>query len=81
MVVKDSTDSSGADGSGIIHVVNTHYEDQGRKARQESSLVLRAETRKWVDDDTSSGGKAGAAQAGLILLGDLSEYDSATERQ
>ncbi|KAJ9093405.1 hypothetical protein QFC21_006435 [Naganishia friedmannii] len=61
-----SKDSSGS--SDIIHIVNTHYDDQGKKARQESSLVLRAETRKWVNDHDASSAEKVGAKSGLILL-------------
>jgi len=56
----------------LIHVVNTHYDDAGKRARAESSLIIREQARKWVgrfedDDDPTH-----RARAPVILLGDFS---------
>ncbi|KAJ9111100.1 hypothetical protein QFC19_001299 [Naganishia cerealis] len=72
-----STESHGKNDR--IHIVNTHYDDQGKRARQESSLLIRAETRKWTDAGPDKDGGPGQ-QSGLILLGDLSKYNGFFDR-
>ena len=55
----------------LVHVVNTHYDDQGVKARAQSSLMLRHHVLSWstkVEEDERM--KSGP----VILLGDFSEY-------
>jgi hypothetical protein len=54
----------------MLHVVNTHYDDMGLKARAESSLIIREYARQWVGDK----GLQGESDAPFILVGDFSGF-------
>ncbi|RXK35888.1 hypothetical protein M231_06852 [Tremella mesenterica] len=53
---------------GLVHVVNTHWDDLGFRARAESGLMMRQEIWRWVRgiDENEQIGKGV-----VILLGDL----------
>ncbi|ODN86564.1 endonuclease/exonuclease/phosphatase [Cryptococcus wingfieldii CBS 7118] len=53
----------------LVHAFNTHYDDQGVEARANSSLLLRATIKQWVDDveqDENAGG-----DAPVVFFGDF----------
>lgn len=52
-----------------MHVINTHYDDQGEKSRAEASLIIREAAYRLF----SAFEKAEEA-AGVVLMGDLSEF-------
>ena len=56
------------DSGELVHVVNTHYDDRGTRARAESSLMIREHAHRWV---TAIEGDD--APGPVILLGDFSE--------
>lgn len=53
---------------GTVHAVCTHYDDRGVRARAESSLLIRAAIREFVDE-VEGGGDPGP----VLLFGDFSE--------
>ncbi|TXT07216.1 hypothetical protein VHUM_03386 [Vanrija humicola] len=64
---------------GTVHAVCTHYDDRGVRARAESSLLIRAAIREFVDEVEGAG--AGAAggktdRGPVILFGDFNSPDS-----
>ncbi|WOO80679.1 uncharacterized protein LOC62_03G004202 [Vanrija pseudolonga] len=56
---------------GTVHAVCTHYDDRGVKARAESSLLIRAAIRAFVDE-VEGGGDPGP----VLLFGDFNSPDS-----
>jgi len=54
---------------GLLHVVNTHYDDQGLKARAESSLIIREYAHRWIEHDEFREN----SDAPFIVVGDFSE--------
>lgn len=58
------------DGNNAVHVVNTHYDDRGVKARAESSLLIRQAIKEFVDESESKGAPKNGP---VVLFGDFSE--------
>jgi endonuclease/exonuclease/phosphatase family metal-dependent hydrolase len=54
---------------GLLHIVNTHYDDQGVKARAESSILIRKYAKSWSDE----GALQAEECAPFIVMGDFSE--------
>lgn len=56
-----------------MHVVNTHFDDAGQRARAESSLVIREQVKRWVEmvEDPEDISRHGPGP--VILIGDFSE--------
>lgn len=54
----------------MIHVVNTHYDHIGVRARAESSLLIRERVYQWVKKQ--EGAAFGRTSAAVILMGDFS---------
>ncbi|KAL1411634.1 hypothetical protein Q8F55_002598 [Vanrija albida] len=63
---------------GHVHAVCTHYDDRGVVARAESSLLIRAAIRAFVDEVEGADAGKGAAAGPVILFGDFSELRRAT---
>jgi endonuclease/exonuclease/phosphatase family metal-dependent hydrolase len=59
-------------GGTFVHAVCTHYDDQGVRARGESSLLIRRAIREWVDGVEANAGLASMKLAPVILFGDFS---------
>lgn len=58
------------DGDSTVHVVNTHYDDRGVKARAESSLLIRQAIKEFVGESEAKGASKNGP---VILFGDFSE--------
>lgn len=43
-----SSTSSISSSPGMLHFINTHYDDQGRKSREHASWIIREEALKWI---------------------------------
>ncbi|ORY22513.1 Endonuclease/exonuclease/phosphatase [Naematelia encephala] len=65
------------DGGELVHVVNTHYDDQGVRARAESSLIIRDHAHRWasqVDAEEQKRSTSTSTMRGnspVVLLGDF----------
>jgi hypothetical protein len=60
-------------GSGdLVHVINTHYDDMGVRARAESSLLIREYTHKWASD-VENKLDLSRREGPVIIIGDLSQ--------
>lgn len=61
----------------LIHLVNTHYDDQGKKSRGKASLLIRGLMRGWVEINERKKDHEPAEEEGLVIwMGDFSTYRS-----
>lgn len=56
-----------------MHVVNTHFDDAGKKARAESSLIIREQMKRWVEEVEDPHEVPHRRSGPVILIGDFSE--------
>lgn len=56
----------------LVHVINTHYDDMGKKSRAESSYIIRQLSYEYIQAMEQETGSLGASP--VILLGDFSRF-------
>ena len=61
----------------LIHLVNTHYDDQGKKSRGKASLLIREFMRGWVEMNERQGD--GEEEGLVVWMGDFSEWQTAID--
>ena len=80
----NTSDSSSTDLSGrnTIHIVNTHYDDQGKKSRGWASWLIRVMAEDWVKSGAErDGGEEGVTHDDLIIwMGDFSRFPDGRDR-
>ena len=74
----NTSDSSSTNLSGrnTIHIVNTHYDDQGKKSRGWASWLIRVMAEDWVKSGAErDGGEEGVTHDDLVIwMGDFSRF-------
>jgi hypothetical protein len=68
--------STNLDHRNTIHIVNTHYDDQGKKSRAWASWLVRVMADDWVTSSAErDGGEQGASDEDLVIwMGDFSRF-------
>lgn len=65
---------------GLIHVINTHYDDMGKRARAESSYIIREEAEAYFRAvESGLELRRDAPATAIVLLGDFSEFPLSKE--
>lgn len=73
---KPNSSSTNLDRRNTIHIVNTHYDDQGKKSRGWASWLIRVMIDDWVKSGTErDGGEEGVSDDDLVIwMGDFSRF-------